>query len=73
MLVAHHILSTHCVPIQDDLHMRSRECLLIKPRAQNRYKNWQLQWQKHRSALILVDIDSEMTCLKGNHVLILAP
>ena len=39
MLAAHFTLSLDQVPTPDDLRMKSREYLLIKPRAQNRYSN----------------------------------
>ena len=37
MLATHFTLSLYRVPMPDDLRMKSREFLLIKPRAQNRY------------------------------------
>ena len=40
MLATHFILSLNQVPTPDDLRMKSREYLLIKPRAQNRYNNY---------------------------------
>ena len=40
MLATHFILSLDQVPTPDDLRMKSREYLLIKPRAQNRYSNY---------------------------------
>ena len=40
MLAKHFALSAVSVPTADDLHMKSSEYLLIKPRAQNRYKNY---------------------------------
>ena len=40
MLATHFTLSLDQVPSPDDLRMKSRECLLIKPRAQNRYSNY---------------------------------
>ena len=40
MLATHFTLSLDQVPTSDDLRMKSRECLLIKPRAQNRYSNY---------------------------------
>ena len=40
MLVTHFTLSLDQVPTPDDLRMKSREYLLIKPRAQNRYSNY---------------------------------
>ena len=39
-LATHFILSLDQVPMPDDLRMESREYLLIKPRAQNRYSNY---------------------------------
>ena len=39
-LATHFTLSLHQVPTPDDLRMKSREYLLIKPRAQNRYSNY---------------------------------
>ena len=40
MLATHFTLSLYQVPTPDDLRMKSREYLLIKPRAQNRYSNY---------------------------------
>ena len=40
MLATHFTLSLYQVPTPDDLRMKSREHLLIKPRAQNRYSNY---------------------------------
>ena len=40
MLATHFTLSLEQVPTPDDLRMKSREYLLIKPRAQNRYSNY---------------------------------
>ena len=40
MLATHFTLSLDQVPTHDDLRMKSREYLLIKPRAQNRYSNY---------------------------------
>ena len=40
MLATHFTLSLDQVPTPDDLRMKSREYLLIKPRAQNRYINY---------------------------------
>ena len=40
MLATHFTLSLDEVPTPDDLRMKSREYLLIKPRAQNRYSNY---------------------------------
>ena len=40
MLATHFNLSLDQVPTPDDLRMKSREYLLIKPRAQNRYSNY---------------------------------
>ena len=40
MLATHFTLSFDQVPTPDDLRMKSREYLLIKPRAQNRYSNY---------------------------------
>ena len=40
MLATHFTLSLDQVPTSDDLRMKSREYLLIKPRAQNRYSNY---------------------------------
>ena len=40
MQVTHFTLSLDQVPTPDDLRMKSREYLLIKPRAQNRYSNY---------------------------------
>ena len=40
MLATHFTLSLVQVPTPDDLRMKSREYLLIKPRAQNRYSNY---------------------------------
>ena len=40
MLATHFTLSLDQVPTPDDLRMKSREYLLIKPRAQNRYSNY---------------------------------
>ena len=40
MLATHFTLSLDELPTPDDLHMKSREYLLIKPRAQNRYSNY---------------------------------
>ena len=40
MLAIHFTLSLDQVPTPDDLRMKSREYLLIKPRAQNRYSNY---------------------------------
>ena len=40
MLATHFTLSLDQVPTPDDLRMKSREYLLIKPRAQNRYRNY---------------------------------
>ena len=40
MLATHFTLSLDQVPTPDDLRMKSREHLLIKPRAQNRYSNY---------------------------------
>ena len=40
MLATHFTLSLEQVPTLDDLRMKSREYLLIKPRAQNRYSNF---------------------------------
>ena len=40
MLATHFTLSLHQVPTPDDLRMKSREYLFIKPRAQNRYSNY---------------------------------
>ena len=40
MLATHFTLSADSVPTPDDLHMKLRENLLIKPRSQNRYNNY---------------------------------
>ena len=40
MLATHFTLSLDQVPTPDDLRMKSREYLLIKPRAHNRYSNY---------------------------------
>ena len=40
MMATHFTLSLDQVPTPDDLRMKSREYLLIKPRAQNRYSNY---------------------------------
>ena len=40
MLATHFTLSLDQKPTPDDLRMKSREYLLIKPRAQNRYSNY---------------------------------
>ena len=40
MLATHFTLSLDQIPTPDDLRMKSREYLLIKPRAQNRYSNY---------------------------------
>ena len=40
MLATHFTLSLDQVPTPDDLRMKSRDYLLIKPRAQNRYSNY---------------------------------
>ena len=40
MLATIFTLSLDQVPTPDDLRMKSREYLLIKPRAQNRYSNY---------------------------------
>ena len=40
MLATHFTLSLDQVPTPDDLRMKSRQYLLIKPRAQNRYSNY---------------------------------
>ena len=40
MLAAHFTLSLDRKPTTDDLRMKSREYLLIKPRAQKRYSNY---------------------------------
>ena len=40
MLATHFTLSLDQVPTPDDLRMKSRKYLLIKPRAQNRYNNY---------------------------------
>ena len=40
MLATHFTLSLDQIATPDDLHMKSREYLLIKPRAQNRYNNY---------------------------------
>ena len=40
MLATHFTLSLDQVPTPDDLRMKSREYLLIKPRAQNHYSNY---------------------------------
>ena len=40
MLGTHFTMSLDQVPTPDDLRMKSREYLLIKPRAQNRYGNY---------------------------------
>ena len=40
MLATHFTLSLDQVPTPDDLRMKSREYLHIKPRAQNRYINY---------------------------------
>ena len=40
MLATHFTLSLDQVPTPDDLRMKSREYLLIKPRAQNRYSDY---------------------------------
>ena len=40
MLATHFTLSLDQVPTPDDLRMKLREYMLIKPRAQNRYSNY---------------------------------
>ena len=40
MLATHFTLSLDQVPTSDDLRMKSRKYLIIKPRAQNRYSNY---------------------------------
>ena len=40
MLATHFILSVDSVPTPDDLRIKSRKYLLIKPRVQNRYTNY---------------------------------
>ena len=40
MLATHFTLSADSVPKPNDLRVKSREYLLIKPRAQNRYNNY---------------------------------
>ena len=54
MLATHFTLSLDQVPTPDDLRMKSREYLLIKPRAQNRYSNYgNYVKNKHRRELQL--------------------
>ena len=67
MLATHFTLSLDQVPTPDDLPMKSREYLLIKPRAQNRYGNYgnysgtntgaNSSWYKPRD-----DMDKRMSC-----------
>ena len=55
MLATHFTLSLDQIPMSDDLRMKSREYLLIKPRAQNRYSNYgNYKRNKHWSELQLV-------------------
>ena len=67
MLATHSTLSLDQVPTPDDLRMKSREYLLIKPRAQNRYSNYgnysrtntgaSSSWYRHRD-----DMDKRRSC-----------
>ena len=67
MLATHFTLSLDQVPTPDDLRMKSREYLLIKPRAQNRYSNYgnysgtntgaNSRWYKPRD-----DMDKRRSC-----------
>ena len=67
MLATHFIRSLDQVPTPDDLRMKSREYLLIKPKAQNRYSNYgnysgtytgaNSSWYRPRG-----DIDRRMSC-----------
>ena len=67
MLATHFTLSLDQVPTPDDLRMKSREYLLIKPRAQNRYSNYgnyswtntgaNSSWYKPRD-----DMDKKRSC-----------
>ena len=69
MLATHFTLSLDQVPTPDDLRMKSREYLLIKPRAQNRYSNYgnysgtntgaNSSWYKPRD-----DMDKRRSCAK---------
>ena len=67
MLATHFTLSLDQVPTPDDLRMKSREYLLIKPKAQNRYSNYRnysgtntgaiFSWYKPRD-----DMDKRRSC-----------
>ena len=67
MLAKHFTLSLDQVPRPDDLRMKMREYLLIKPRAQNRYRNYgnysgtntgaNSSWYRSRD-----DIDKRRSC-----------
>ena len=67
MLATHFTLPLDQVPTPDDLRMKSREYLLIKPRAQNRYSNYgnysgtntgaNSSWYKPRN-----DMDKRRSC-----------
>ena len=77
MLATHFTLSLDQVPTPDDLRMKSREYLLIKPRAQNRYSNYgnysgtntgaNSSWYRPRD-----DMDKRRSCANcssmGHHV-----
>ena len=67
MLATHFTLSLDQVPTPDDLRMKWREYLLIKPREQNRYSNYgnysgtntgaNSSWYRHRD-----DMDKRSSC-----------
>ena len=67
MLATHFTLSLDQVPTPDDLRMKSREYLLIKPRAQSRYSNYG-NYSGKTLVRIPVGTNLAMTWIRGDRV-----
>ena len=67
MLATHFTLSLDQVPTPDDLCMKSREYLLIKPRAQNRYSNYG-NYNRTNTGANPVGTNLAMTWIRGDRV-----
>ena len=71
MLATHFALSLDQVPTPDDLRRKSREYLLIKPRAQNRYSNYG-KYSRTNTARTPVGTNLATTWIRGGPVRIVA-
>ena len=66
MLATHFILSLDQVPTSNGLHMKSREYLLIKPKAKNRYSKYGNYKGTNIGTFVVIDLVT--TWIRGGHV-----